>query len=570
MQWAREPHSLSDRLVLEANKTSIPSFSTPTSFEDILTRSREAKMAEIVFLRRGEEVMRYNLDDYVTPIGRGSSNDIVLPEHHADVAHHHVQIERQAGSFFLRDLSGKGLELNGEPRSEAALKDQDSFFLGGWEIRFRSGRGEGRKGLVSQRDSTLPITSEGELNAPAEAILRYTFQNRPYEVALGKHAVNIGKYDSNQVCIPEPYISGFHCRIYHKSGRFFVRDLDSKNGTWLNGLRIVEGEIPDGAEIRLGMMPLKFSLQNVQDDKDEAWPGFSGIITQDPQMFKLFDILKRLAGTDAPVLIQGESGTGKELFARALHEESNRKAHPFVPMNCGAISAELVESTLFGHEKGAFTGALQTRVGLFEEAGQGTLFLDEIGDLPLAQQVAFLRVLQLGTFRRVGGQKELQSHSRIVTATHRDLHHLVADGSFREDLLYRISVLHLAIPPLRERPEDIALLARYFLNSFAGQRGLRFSQSALDALQSYSWPGNVRELRNVIQRAIVFVQGYEITTDFIQFRPSHRSFAGLSSPPSSFSNPHSPPHSSPAPLSYPSPSSLPAASETTPLADSRA
>jgi transcriptional regulator with GAF, ATPase, and Fis domain len=227
----------------------------------------------------------------------------------------------------------------------------------------------------------------------------------------------------------------------------------------------------------------------------------------------VMDRVEQVAATDAPVLIIGETGSGKEVVARAVHTRSRRAAAPIVRVNCGAIPPGLVDSELFGHERGSFTGAIATRQGWFERADGGTLFLDEIGELPLDAQVRLLRILQDGTFERVGGQKPLRVDVRIVAATHRDLAQMVADGSFREDLWYRIGIFPITLPPLRERPEDIPMLAAHFAHK-AGVRlaGAPLTPSAADTelLLAYSWPGNVRELAAVIERAAILGRGHRL------------------------------------------------------------
>jgi DNA-binding NtrC family response regulator len=218
----------------------------------------------------------------------------------------------------------------------------------------------------------------------------------------------------------------------------------------------------------------------------------------------VFKIVGRVARTDAPVLISGESGTGKELIAKAIHEYSPRRMKELIPINCGAIPENLLESELFGHEKGSFTGAIARRAGRFEQADGGTLFLDEIGDMPLSIQVKLLRVLQDGTYSRVGSNETCNSDVRIVTATHKDLAAEVSAGRFREDLYYRLNVVEVKIPPLRNRLEDIPLLAEFFLQRITRKNGMarvRLSQEAITALQTHHWPGNVRELENTIARA---------------------------------------------------------------------
>ncbi|MGE0128490.1 MAG: sigma-54-dependent transcriptional regulator [Blastocatellales bacterium] len=239
------------------------------------------------------------------------------------------------------------------------------------------------------------------------------------------------------------------------------------------------------------------------------------IIGASRPMQELFKLIARAARGSSTVLITGESGTGKELVARSIHEASERKG-AFVPVNCAAIPAELMESELFGHTGQAFTGARQARAGLFESAGGGTLFLDEIGEMPLAVQPKLLRVLQEGTVRRVGADREIEINARVIAATNRDLEKDVSEGRFREDLYWRLNVIHLHIPPLRERPFDIPLLAEHFINKIAeksGQSPLNVLPETLATLTAYSWPGNARELENVIERAVALAGGQNLSPD---------------------------------------------------------
>jgi two-component system nitrogen regulation response regulator GlnG len=227
-------------------------------------------------------------------------------------------------------------------------------------------------------------------------------------------------------------------------------------------------------------------------------------------MQRVFKLIGQLAGSDATALITGESGTGKELVARAIYHHSRRSDKPFLAINCAAIPENLLESELFGHEKGAFTGANVQRIGKFEQCNGGTIFLDEIGDMSLPTQTKILRVLQNGSFERVGGNQPVNVDVRVIAATNKPLEKAVADKQFREDLFYRLNVVRVQIPPLRDRREDIRLLVNYFLRKFAQaqkQQPKSISQSALDALETYHWPGNVRELENIMQRAIVVAKG---------------------------------------------------------------
>jgi DNA-binding NtrC family response regulator len=250
-----------------------------------------------------------------------------------------------------------------------------------------------------------------------------------------------------------------------------------------------------------------------EEPVESAGP-FHGMYGTAPAMQGVYRMVRRAARTDVTVLVTGESGTGKELVARALHEESRRRGKPFVALNCSALPSELVESELFGHTKGAFTGAIKDRGGLFEAAHGGTLFLDEIGDLGPLAQAKVLRALESGEVMRVGGTRSTLVDVRVVAATHRPLEQMVADGRFREDLLYRLKVITVALPPLRERREDLPLLAGHFLRHFATRYGRPtqvLAPDALAALLRHDWPGNVRELRNAIEGALVMADGTSVT-----------------------------------------------------------
>lgn len=246
-------------------------------------------------------------------------------------------------------------------------------------------------------------------------------------------------------------------------------------------------------------------------------------IGRTPAMLQVFKSIGRLANTHEAVLILGESGTGKELVANAIHKNSNRAGRPFIKVNCAALSSTLLESELFGHERGAFTGAVAQRIGRFEQANQGTLFLDEIGDLDFDLQAKLLRVLQTRQFERVGGNETITVDVRVISATHQDLSTMVADRRFREDLLYRLNVVSIVLPPLRERRDDIPLLAEHFVRSLARKYNwphLALSAEACDVLSAQRWPGNVRELQNVLARAATLTQGKAIFPDDIQFVPN--------------------------------------------------
>ena len=251
----------------------------------------------------------------------------------------------------------------------------------------------------------------------------------------------------------------------------------------------------------------------LQDQLDELF-GFRNFVGVSPQIKKVYEQIKQVSQTDSTVLITGDSGTGKEIVANALHYSSKRKRNPYIKVNCAALPETIIESELFGHEKGAFTSAASRRIGRFELANGGSIFLDEIGDFPVSTQVKLLRVLEARDFERLGGNETIKVDIRLITATNRDLEKAVKEGKFREDLFYRLNVINIKMGPLIERKEDIPILANHFLNKYAAEMNkpiTKFSKRAMDILQSYHWPGNVRELVNAIERAVVFCKGKILT-----------------------------------------------------------
>ncbi len=276
----------------------------------------------------------------------------------------------------------------------------------------------------------------------------------------------------------------------------------------------------------------RLELENLHlRDQLRSTLGFENLIGQSLALRQVLELVRKAARSDANILVLGESGTGKELIARAIHANSPRSTQPFVPVDCASLPEQLLESELFGHEKGAFTGAANAKQGLMETAHRGTLFLDELGELPLSLQVKLLRALQERQIRRVGGTKQIALDVRIVSATNRDLRALVTAGKFREDLYYRVNVIDIALPPLRERHGDIELLAAHFLRKYASANSAvkGFTPEALMALETYSWPGNVRELQNVIERACALAESEMITLADL---PQHlRTPVSLNEPP---------------------------------------
>ena len=280
---------------------------------------------------------------------------------------------------------------------------------------------------------------------------------------------------------------------------------------------------PDEIEIQIKKIVThrELVLENILlRQKLEERSEYDEIVGKSDVMQKIYDLISQVAPTDSTVLITGESGTGKELIAQAIHGNSQRCYMPFVAVSCGALPDSLLESELFGYEKGAFTGADYTKKGRFELADKGTLFLDEIGDISLKTQVDLLRVLQQKEFRRLGGQEEIKVDVRVLAATNQDLKKAISENRFREDLFYRLNVISIHVPPLRERKEDVPLLAKAFIHRYClelNKEPAQIASSAMQLLMDYDWPGNVRELENVIERALVIGRGQEIVTDDLPF-----------------------------------------------------
>jgi DNA-binding NtrC family response regulator len=315
-------------------------------------------------------------------------------------------------------------------------------------------------------------------------------------------ALVVGATSTAGVFLHDPTVSRVHAELEPRDDGLWVRDLDSKNGVWIEEVRVSGGLVPNGGRLRIGSTTLRVTYDPAESVAVDGWPtgAFGPLFGDSPRMRELFALLARVARSDAPALVRGETGTGKELVARAIHDASPRKDGPFVVVDCAALAESVLDAELFGHAKGAFTGAAGARAGAFEAAHGGTVFLDEIGEVPLALQPKLLRVIESRTVRRLGEVAHRSLDVRFVSATHRDLLAMVAQGAFREDLYFRLSVLPVAVPALRERPRDVGSLAA----KFASRTGeaLTLSHAALARMEAHAWPGNVRELRNFVDRAL--------------------------------------------------------------------
>jgi transcriptional regulator with PAS, ATPase and Fis domain len=325
--------------------------------------------------------------------------------------------------------------------------------------------------------------------------------------------VTFGRDEAATVRVDEARVSRMHARVIRKDGAVIVEDLGSRNGTLVNETKLqnAKQELVGGNRIRVGgtevLVALVRALPRVADAEHDADHG-PGVVVADPEMQRVMTVARRLASMPTTCLILGETGVGKDVVARTIHATSSRARQPFVRLNCAATPDGLLESELFGHERGAFTGADRRKRGYVEAADRGTLFLDEVGELPLALQAKLLHFLEHRTITRVGSTDEIAVDVRVIAATHRALKDEVEAGKFREDLYYRLAAFTLSVPPLRERKGEILLLARHFCEEFAARLDRpapRLGPGTSELLLAYDWPGNVRELKNAIEHAFVLV-----------------------------------------------------------------
>jgi transcriptional regulator with GAF, ATPase, and Fis domain len=336
------------------------------------------------------------------------------------------------------------------------------------------------------------------------------------DFVLSQPVILVGTKKDNNIVIKDETMSRTHFEIHKTKEGYLLKDSGSLNGTLINGVRVKEGFLPSGAIIRAGKTEMKFLPQ---DETFEIVPSkktkFANLIGGSMAMRKIYTLIEKVAPSDVTCIIEGESGTGKELIAAAIHEKSKRARKQMVVFDCSAVAENLIESELFGHEKGSFTGATGLRQGAFELANDSTIFLDEIGELPLDLQPKLLRVLESRTIKRVGGDRPINVDVRVVAATNRNLEAEVKKGNFREDLYYRLNVIPIFLPPLRRRKEDIPMLIEHFIDEWKKTNDDKtvkgVEQGAMQLLTSYDWPGNVRELRNTVSRMLSFMDTDRIT-----------------------------------------------------------
>ncbi len=461
-------------------------------------------------------------------IGSADTCDVVLPL--PDVAERHAELTEQPDGLALAALDNETVLVNGRPVKSAALGASDVVSIGSYTMRVAS------LGQSSPHPfSTITEDGRATLGPAPRRVLVAEGPDAGRALCLDQPVTLVGRSSECDLVLDDARVSARHVAIERVPDGVRVRDLGSRNGTLLGGERIESARVGVGARVTLGRTVLVLAgLEDgpaseagrepghASESEPEREPGLAEMIGSGAAMQSVYRALRAAARSTLPVLVTGETGTGKELAARAVHVLGERTRMPFVPVNTAAIPRDLVESELFGHRKGAFTGAVGDHKGAFARAHGGTLFLDEIGELPLELQAKLLRALESGEFTPLGHTVLQKSDARIVAATNRDLRAAIDAGTFREDLYFRIAVLRIRLPRLAERREDVRELVHAFLRAAERDTGVRgasrvkIAAPALAALEAHDWPGNVRELRNVVHRAVVLAPDGTITRALVE------------------------------------------------------
>ncbi|MBN1282787.1 MAG: sigma 54-interacting transcriptional regulator [Proteobacteria bacterium] len=464
-------------------------------------------MLEIALHRAGRMLLREPIGTEPITVGRASENTIRLMD--PDISREHCRIEWRDGALIVKDLSTNGMLVNGERVSQAQVDAGDRIAVGPWNLVIEATVDAiPVRTLAAEPHATRVLAfdpASKKLTTQRVDMVVRTPDQAPLKKRVSKSEILIGHHASCDVAVADPYVSRRHCKLVIDGERVKLIDLASTNGVFVGETRVAQAAMERHGSFRVGRSEVHYRLSS---ESEELAPSESDrlgeMVGRSRAMREVFALIRRVAPSDAPVLITGESGTGKELAARELHRLSLRRQGPFVAINCGALPAGIIEAQLFGHEKGAFTGAVERMPGLIEQAKGGTLFLDEIGEMDAALQTRLLRVLEDKKVRRIGAQAEIDADFRLVAATNRDLRRMAKDGRFREDLLYRIYVVPIEIPSLRERPDDIEHLASHFLARLAKDgRAPALSAGAMKAVRGHPWPGNARELRNAMERTLL-------------------------------------------------------------------
>ncbi len=480
-------------------------------------------MPRVVVALGSMPVLTFELRAGDTSLGSAAGNDVVLPL--PDVAERHVTLRVSGGAVEVRPGPGELVLVNGRAFAGGMLGAGDVLVVGPYALRLD---GEPAPAPASPESDDLLVSTIGGAQpaAPVRCVRRLLVVqggDEGLEAYVDGPIATIGRAPDCDLVLHDTRVSWRHAALERGSAGARVRDLGSLNGTFLDGRQVEVAPVAAGSLLTIGeSVILLAGVGGAVPDaasRAGALPGLAELVGASEPMQEVYRQLRKAAGSLLPVLLAGETGSGKELAARAVHTLSARANGPFVPLNCAAIPRDIIESELFGHVRGAFTGAVADHRGAFERARGGTLFLDELGELPLELQAKLLRALESGEVTRLGGGLPVRTDARIVAASNRDLERLATDGLFRGDLFYRVAVLRLRLPPLRERRADVAALVHHFLRTVVRDTGVpgadrvRMRQDALDRLERHPWPGNVRELRNVIHRAVVECEGDEITRE---------------------------------------------------------
>jgi two-component system, NtrC family, response regulator HydG len=467
--------------------------------------------------------IHYALKSGTHLFGRGEGCHLLLTGD--DVSRRHFAVQVRSGQCLLRDRSTNGTLVDDEPiEGSVPLEDGMRIRFGSWLATFHTEEDTATRHTTTRirppawSDEVVHADEDGLVEAAA--MVRFVGgRQEGLSHVIRTHAIDMGGPGAGIELDPDLPRRALRLRVTR--GRAMVDPSPDVPVYVAGGLAPTLMPVLDGEEVRLGQH--RFVVETRFADHTHARTGFGEMVGSAPAMRRAFGLMARMALHDHPVLVLGESGTGKELAARALHEEGPRAGGPFEPVNCATLPRDLVESTLFGHVKGAFTGATETRDGAFHRADGGTLFLDEIGELAPEAQAKLLRALESGEIRRVGGGAASFPRVRVVAATHRDLGEMVREGTFRQDLFFRLSVLTVRLPPLRDRIADLPLLARTIVERHL--EGATLTEGAIARLQRHHWPGNVRELRNVLTRAFV-IGGPVIEASHLSFQEGSISAAG--------------------------------------------
>lgn len=464
-------------------------------------------MLELTIQRSGKKLFSQKIDEKPIVIGRSKENSIKLFD--STISRKHCRIEWKDGTLILRNLSINGTFVNGKKVNDVEVGIGDRIAIGDFTFMIASTSDiVPIKTVVERSKATNILAYEPTEKILTSEKLQFTITSPDQPITkktVSSKSITIGQHASCDLPVADKFISRRHCRIVSDGKSLRLIDLASTNGTFVEDIKITKVIIPPQGVFRVGKSTISYkrltATEKIKPGKEDR---LGSMIGTSRAMREVFTLIKRAAQSDATVAIIGETGTGKELCAHEIHASSLRKKGPFVAINCGAVPPDIIESQLFGHERGAFTGALERSIGLFEQANGGTIFLDEIGEMPLDLQTRLLRVIESNTIRRLGGRDEIEIDARIICATNRNLRRMVEDGRFRDDLFYRIYILPIDLPALRDRMEELPVLTEHILKEIAGKdRNVVLTDGALKKLARHDWPGNVRELKNTLMRAIV-------------------------------------------------------------------